>query len=65
MEDAQAGLPSIGAATLAALLRGDNPWGVKRLLLYDCRYTFEFEGGCVVGATNMQVAIAMETSAAA
>lgn len=55
VEDAQTGLPSIAAATLATLLRGHNPWGVERVVLYDCRYNFEFQGGCLAGAINMQV----------
>lgn len=56
VENTDVGLPTLDAATLAALLTGSHAWPIDRVMLIDCRFSYEFAGGCISGAQNIQVA---------
>lgn len=46
-------LPRITSDTLAALLSGDYDEFFDDLFVVDCRYDYEYEGGCIKGAINI------------
>ncbi|KAK9814635.1 hypothetical protein WJX72_009085 [[Myrmecia] bisecta] len=54
VENAEIGLPSVSAGTVADLLQGgSSQFGMDEYRLVDCRYWYEHQGGHIPGALNM------------
>lgn len=62
VENTDVGLPTIDAATLATLLTGHHGWPIDRVMPVDCRYSYEYAGGCITGAVHIQQPGEMEAA---